>query len=90
MRSFKIPGSRLELPRRLNGVELSSEPGNVSFRLGSATVKRVPQESDGRKVQTLSLGLHEPGAKTTLACLFLEMASAKVIAENLRKAIEEA
>lgn len=87
MSQFELTGSRLDFPRLLNGGELSAEPGNMRFDLGMAEIKRVPQEIDGQTVQELSLGLFRTGTRVTFACLFLDIPSAKAIADRLLEAI---
>lgn len=76
MKRIEITGSRLELPRLLNDVELAPEGAAVSFDLGAAGVQR----NDGK---TIAVGLWLTGKNETFACLFLDASSAKALAEQL-------
>ncbi len=90
MSPFEITGSSLELPRLLNGVELAPEPGNARFHLGTAHIKRVSQEIDGRTIPEVSLGLNSTGTSDPFACcIFLDVPSTKAIALKLLEAIGE-
>ena len=86
---FEITGSRLDLPRILNGVELTAEDCPARFDLGRALIKRVSQEIDGQTVKEVALGLYLTGTSATFACLFLDVPSAKAIAVKLLEAIGE-
>jgi hypothetical protein len=87
MSQFEVTGSSLELPRLVNGVELGPEPGNAKFHLGTVHIKRVSQEIDGQTVLEVSLGLKSPGTSAPFACcLFLDVPSAKAIADKLLEA----
>ena len=86
MTQFEITGSRLALPRNFgNGVELA--PPNapnvrqaaVNFELGAALVKRNQSET----TTEIALALMLPGRNDTFACLFLDVPSAKALAQKL-------
>ena len=89
MSPFEITRSSLDLPRILNGVELASGPGNATFHLGTAEIKRVFQEIDGQPVTQVALGLYRTGESATFACLFVDVPSARAIAVKLFEAIGE-
>lgn len=91
MNRFEITGSRLELPRLLNGVELAPEgAGPARFDLTAARIQQnVFRQNDGQTVTEVALGLYRTGTRATFACLFLDVPSAKAITVKLLEAIGE-
>jgi hypothetical protein len=83
MKQIEITGSRLTLPRLLNNVELAPESAapSVSFDLGAAGVQR----NDSATI-ALSLWLTGENDAGRFACLFLDVPSAKALAEKLLEA----
>jgi len=88
---IKITGSRLELPRNLNGVELAPEgAGPARFDLGIARIQQnVFRQNDGQTVTEVALGLYSTGTSGTFACLFVGVPSARAIAVKLLEVIGE-
>jgi len=82
---IEITASRLALPRLLNGVELTPENApsanlaSVNFDLGAAVVKR----NECRNATEIAVGLMLTGRDETFACLFLDLSSAKALAEKI-------
>jgi hypothetical protein len=86
MRRIQITGSRLALPRLFpNGVELAPENAPsvhlaaVNFDLGAAVIKR----NESQTTTEIALALMLTGKDNTFACLFLDVTSAKALAESL-------
>jgi hypothetical protein len=83
---MKITGARLALPRVFDGgVEIAPETAPnvhlaaVNFDLGSAVVKRNQFEASTE----IAVGLMLAGKENTFACLFLDVPSAKALAQKL-------
>ena len=63
---ISIPGSRLDIPRQLNGADLAPEGsgGAVSFNIGAIGIQRNP---DGK----VAVAFFLPNQTATFACVFL-------------------
>jgi hypothetical protein len=86
---MKLTGSRLALPRVLDdGAEIAPENApsvrlaGVNFDLGSAAVK---QNQRGASTE-IAVALTLAGKENTFACLFLDVPSAKALAQRLLEA----
>jgi hypothetical protein len=87
MQQMKITGSRLALPRVFdNDVAIAPETASnvhlamVNFDLGSAVVKRNQSETSTE----IAVGMMLAGREnSTFACLFLDVPSAKALAQKL-------
>lgn len=85
MKPIKITGARLALPRLINDVELAPENAPsahlaaVYFDLGAAVIKR--NESD--TTTEIAIGVMLTGKDSTFACLHLDVASARALAEKI-------
>ena len=88
MTRIEIAKSRLALPRLLNGVELAPETAPsvnlaaVNFDLGAAVVKR----NQFKNTTEIAVGMILAGRDDTFACLFLDVPSAKALAERILEA----